>query len=103
MSSKPLGFGNRHIEPNPAAVKDKLSLAASDEADPVSDDLPIAAEVERIVETQEGTDPTAAAEDRQQAQKQGDRSAFEHARASSNLQPVRGAIQDIAHALRRNA
>lgn len=102
MSSKPLGFGNRHIEPNPAAVKDKLSLAASMKPTPVSDDLPTAKEVERIVETQ-GHNPTAAAKDRQQAQKQGDRSAFEHARASSNPQPVRGAIQDIAHALRRNA
>ena len=55
MSSKPLGFGNRHIEPNPAAVKDKLSLAASMKPTPVSDDLPTAKEVERIVETQEGT------------------------------------------------
>ena len=42
MSSKPLGFGNRHIEPNPAAVKDKLSLAASMKPTPVSDDLPTA-------------------------------------------------------------
>ena len=55
MSSKPLGFGNRHIEPNPAAVKDKLSLAASMKPTPLSDDLPTAKEVERIVETQEGT------------------------------------------------
>ena len=42
MSSKPLGFGNRRIDPNPADVRDKLSLAASMKPTPVSDDLPTA-------------------------------------------------------------
>ena len=55
MTGKSLGFGNRHIEPTPIDVKDKLSLAASMKPQPVGDDMPSTREVEKIVEAQDGT------------------------------------------------
>lgn len=54
MSSKPLGFGNRHVERGTADVASTLSLAANMKPQPVSNDLPTAQQVERIVDSQEG-------------------------------------------------
>lgn len=54
MNSKSLGFGSRHVQRGAADVSTTLNLAASMKPQPVPNDLQIAQQVERIVESQEG-------------------------------------------------
>jgi len=54
MTSKSLGFGNKHLVPE-ADIKERLSLAASMKPQPISDDVPSSREVERIVSAQDET------------------------------------------------